>query len=383
MSAKKLKAPFPWFGGKSAVAPLIWDRLGDVDNYIEPFAGSLAVLLLRPTPPKVETVNDLDCFLANFWRSTQHDPEAVATYADWPVNEIDLHSRHRYLVLSEDSKVFREKMKADPEYYDPKFAGWWCWGLCCWIGSGWCSIQSEQIPDLGSNKKSRFGRGVIASHEDYLRQARPQLADAYDIGRGVNASAELPSGKRTALSMPFGNGEYAVPDPHQKRTALTDGRGVLARAALGTCDQRRAWLIDWFQRLRDRLRLLRVCCGDWTRVCSSPSVTTRLGVTGVFLDPPYSAEAGRDNTLYAQESATVAHDVREWCVQYGADPMMRICLAGYAGEGHEQLEKLGWEVVEWKAQGGYGNRSQKGKDNAAKERLWFSPHCLRERGLFD
>lgn len=38
-----LKAPFPWFGGKSRVAPLIWARFGEVRNYVEPFAGSLAV----------------------------------------------------------------------------------------------------------------------------------------------------------------------------------------------------------------------------------------------------------------------------------------------------------------------------------------------------
>lgn len=32
-----LKAPFPWFGGKSRVAPIVWDRFGDVPNYVEPF----------------------------------------------------------------------------------------------------------------------------------------------------------------------------------------------------------------------------------------------------------------------------------------------------------------------------------------------------------
>lgn len=43
-----LRAPFPWFGGKSRAAPLVWSALGDVANYVEPFAGSLAVLLARP-----------------------------------------------------------------------------------------------------------------------------------------------------------------------------------------------------------------------------------------------------------------------------------------------------------------------------------------------
>ena len=94
-----LRAPFPWFGGKSRAASIIWARFGDVANYIEPFAGSLAVLLARPTPPRIETVNDLDCNVANFWRAVQADPEAVAKFAAWPVNEADLHARHRWLVL--------------------------------------------------------------------------------------------------------------------------------------------------------------------------------------------------------------------------------------------------------------------------------------------
>jgi DNA adenine methylase len=67
----KLKAPFPWFGGKSRVADLVWERFGDPVNYVEPFFGSGAVLLGRPTPARTETVNDLDCFIANFWRAVQ------------------------------------------------------------------------------------------------------------------------------------------------------------------------------------------------------------------------------------------------------------------------------------------------------------------------
>jgi DNA adenine methylase len=88
-------------------------------------------------------------------------------------------------------------------------------------------------------------------------------------------------------------------------------------------------------------------------------------------------------SLYACESGTVSADVRAYCLDRGADPRYRIALAGYEGEGHESLEKAGWECVAWKAQGGYGNRSKKGKANAKRERLWFSPHCLRRCGLFD
>lgn len=46
---RKLKAPFPYFGGKSRCVELVWDRFGEVDNYIEPFAGSAAMILGRPS----------------------------------------------------------------------------------------------------------------------------------------------------------------------------------------------------------------------------------------------------------------------------------------------------------------------------------------------
>lgn len=69
-----LKAPFPWFGGKSRAAPVIWAALGNVPNYVEPFAGSLAVLLNRPHSPDIETINDLDSYLSNFWRAVQAGP---------------------------------------------------------------------------------------------------------------------------------------------------------------------------------------------------------------------------------------------------------------------------------------------------------------------
>jgi site-specific DNA-adenine methylase len=39
-----LTAPFPWFGGKRKVAAEVWSRFGRVENYVEPFFGSGAVV---------------------------------------------------------------------------------------------------------------------------------------------------------------------------------------------------------------------------------------------------------------------------------------------------------------------------------------------------
>ena len=305
-----IKAPFPWFGGKSRVAPLVWERFGDVPNYVEPFFGSGAVLLNRPHEPRIETVNDLDGYVANFWRATQHDPRAVAEYADNPVNENDLHARHIWLV--QRKQELQAYIEGDPNYYDAKIAGWWVWGLCCWIGSGWCSGAGPW--------------GVVDGKRVHLG----------DAGRGVNR-------KRVHL----GNA----------------GRGV---------NRKRVHLGDYFEELRDRLRNVRVCSGDWSRVCG-PTPTFKQGVTGVFLDPPYADTAGRYENLYNVDSNSVAHDVREWAIANGDNPLLRIALCGYEGE---HLMPESWECVPWKANGGYSTQGGGSNDNAARERIWFSPHCL-------
>jgi DNA adenine methylase len=68
-----LKPPFTYFGGKLSVAGRIVALLPDHQHYVEPFAGSLAVLLAKP-PSRMETVNDLDGRLMAFWRVLRDRP---------------------------------------------------------------------------------------------------------------------------------------------------------------------------------------------------------------------------------------------------------------------------------------------------------------------
>ncbi len=311
-----LRAPFPWFGGKSRAASLIWERFGNLQNYVEPFAGSLAVLLARPHPAKVETVNDKDCFLANFWRSLQHDPATVAWYADAPVNEADLHARHQWLV---NQGAFIERMKTEPDYYDAKIAGWWVWGQCLWIGSGWC--DTADVPDKMPNLTAGFGTG----------------AGVAAVGRQV---------------------------PHM----TTPGTGIHASG-----------IHAYLHSLAVRLRRVRVCCGDWSRVVT-PAVTTGIGLTAVLLDPPYGAD-DMDDDVYTHSDADVAAQAREWALANGDNYAMRIALCGFEGE-HDM--PASWECVEWKARGGYGSQRKDGTNqNRRRERIWFSPHCLKPSGMLD
>lgn len=312
-----LSAPFPWFGGKSRVADLVWARFGKVDSYIEPFFGSGAVLLGAPAAPAVETVNDNDCYLANFWRAVTCDPNGVAHWADQPVNEADLHARHCWLL---DQTEFRARMMSDPLFFDVRIAGWWVWGICNWIGGGWCSPRDKiplQLPSLSVD------RGIFSQQvQKYPTGRLPHLSDA--------------------------------------------GTGVL-RASLRTEEN---GVQNYFQALQNRLRNVRVACGNWDRITGDS--ITRLGdPTGVFLDPPY--DEGEHTVRYSGGTGSISADVRAWAIENGTRRDLRIALCGYAGE-HAMPDD--WEEIVWKANGGYGNQGTgKGRDNALRERIWFSPHC--------
>lgn len=74
-----MTAPFAYFGGKTRLADRIVDLLPAHQHYVEPFAGSLAVLLAKPRA-EMETVNDLDQDLMTFWRVLRDRPEDLALH---------------------------------------------------------------------------------------------------------------------------------------------------------------------------------------------------------------------------------------------------------------------------------------------------------------
>jgi len=143
---RKYKSFFPWFGSKTRVASLIWDKVGKPSVYVEPFAGSLAVMLENPWwEDTVEVVNDLDGMVTNAWRSIKFDPEATKHYANWPTSELDLHARSTY--CESQREELEAILRSDPEHYDPKLAGWWMWGMSTGIGDTFIA-QKKSIPRL-------------------------------------------------------------------------------------------------------------------------------------------------------------------------------------------------------------------------------------------
>lgn len=293
----KIKVPFSYFGGKRRVAPIIWKRFGNVSNYVEPFCGGLSVLLNNPNPAKIETINDIDSGLTNWWRAVSNDPDEVVKYADYPVSELDLHARQQWLcsILNND---FIKKMELDPNFFDIKAAAWWVWGISSSTGNNF-------MQDKGLN-------------------ALPSLSSA--------------------------------------------GNGILGLTYN---------IKEEFLKLQNRLKRVRITCGDWKRVITPALTHNNVGlskndITGVFLDPPYDLK--KRDKIYKNET-NIFNEVCEWSIKNGNNPKLRIAVCGY--EGDYQFPET-WEEIRWKADGGYSGLGEgNGKINSKRETIWLSPNCLK------
>lgn len=405
----ELRAPFPWPGGKSRVAEEAWRALGpDVVNYVEPFFGSGAMLLGRPGGAgKIETVNDLDGGIVNFYRAIQNAPDEVAEWCNWPVSELDLHARHAWLVVR--LADLADQLRADPHFYCAKTAGWWVWGICQWIGTGWCDVSkvqrnAGQRPHVSGDNA---GMGV-------LKQQLPMLSvteDGASTGRGVHSvPATLAAGKMPLLSTNGLSGSkgvlaeglaqkmpiLAVPGPG---CGTEPGRGSLSAAAAESFVGLPAIGNDrgingvaappckaWFRALQERLRRVRIVCGNWDRVLGNSVLGKGKNVggrrpCGVFFDCPYEVTM-RTKHIYGHDAPGLSSEVRTWAREHGADRDLRIIVCGYADE-HAELLAHGWKAYRWKGARGYAAEDN---DNRENETLFLSPHCLPidiQPGLFD
>lgn len=391
MDLAELRAPFPWFGGKGReqVASLVWTAFGhDVNNYVEPFAGSIGMLLRRPGGPgKIETVNDINRYIVNFWRAIAQYPEETAAWCDWPVNEADMHARHEWLIDWGLDEQNRTRLHRDPFFCDAQAAGWWVWGQCIWIGGGWCAEGSRKnhkhpkLDGIGKGVHSDKGHGVDRRGD----RQRPFLSHA---GQGVHSEkGAAPRSPNSPAPMLFGigRGVHSGRGAQQlPKISVTDGAasaGGVHSARLPSIGNDRGIngvasppALEWFHALAVRLRRTRVVCGAWKRVLSPSSLGKGKQVGGrrpcaVFLDPPY-AHSLRDTHIYADDDASLSREVREWALKHGDDPELRIALCGLEGE-HDMPNT--WRKVSWTGGRGY---AKEGNENRKLERVWLSPHCL-------
>ena len=346
---KPLKPPFTYFGGKQKVAKVIWSRLGDPHYFIEPFGGSLACLLARPSAPRHELVSDTFGPLTNFWRACKWCPPGELARLVWHMpSELDLYARHTEL-LAFNGPTLLKTLKSNAKYYDAEYAAWYGWGASMWLGSGWCYRRRDMQNQPDQRQHVNASRGLLTKQWDQHQHGAAGL-----MNKDVHAKRQHVDNVRGLMC--------AKPD------TLADYLDNLIQRVEN--NRPSPWLEGlelYFKALQYRLEKVDIFAEDWKRTVTEGILKRgiRRGkrTTAVFMDPPYLESSCDSADLY--HSGNVWEDVIKWCRDHEDRTDMRICLAGI--EGTASLP--GWTEFAWTNSGG-------AKTKRAKERLWFSPHCL-------
>lgn len=102
-----MKPPIQYFGAKGLIAEQIVRLMPAHEGYVEPFAGSLAVLLAK-APSRVEIMNDLDHHLMTFWRVLRDRPDELCQLAELtPHSRMEL-DRAQALDATDDLELARQ-----------------------------------------------------------------------------------------------------------------------------------------------------------------------------------------------------------------------------------------------------------------------------------
>ena len=246
------------------------------------------------------------------------------------------------------------------------------WGIACWIGGGFCSGKGPWQAVVGDDAALAswstwgLGPGVNRQRVDWGMRARGRSPAGPPAGCGPRGQTPL---------VDLGDAARGV---NRQLVHLRDaGRGV-----------NRSWS-TWSVRAKAMpVRANAACWPGWKlwrrgkRGCGAAAGTGaglravangQPGNDAVFLDPPYSFEAGRDNTCYRVESGTVADDCREWAIEHGSDPMMRIALCGYENGTNSHADgprcrgrRTAATNLRERSRGGHSV-------NSYRERIWFQP----------
>lgn len=162
-----MKPPFAYYGGKSGLARQIVDLLAPHRVYIEPFAGSLAVLFAKPRA-RHEIVNDLDANVATFFRVLRDRPDDLAAAC-----ALTPHARDEY-----------DNAALDPEVDDIERARrFWVrvnqsFAKTAGEHTGW-SVTTSRTQSVPASILARLGR--FAAVAERLMHCTIECCDAADL----------------------------------------------------------------------------------------------------------------------------------------------------------------------------------------------------------
>ena len=104
---RKLRAPFPWFGGKGGfkIKSAILELIPPHTRYVEPFGGGASILISKE-PCEVEVYNDVNRGVVNFFRV---------------ISDVDYFGKFmaRAALLPVSRELYEEYMRTWPAIHDP------------------------------------------------------------------------------------------------------------------------------------------------------------------------------------------------------------------------------------------------------------------------
>ena len=363
MYKKTLRSPIVRFGNKIKAADLIWKIFGKVSVYVDPFCGSLSVPLNAPYKLRRATINDKDALLANFWRALQKEPEAVAKWAEYPAMHIDLMARREW--LRQQWPVAIQAMHIDPDWYDVRMAGWWCWMVSNAIDMGRMAYPTEKMTK-NYNAAMKAAQGFVLDWEnENIRSHFPDIEGQKKDRPHVSGSIGVMSKTRKV-----GSGQW----PH----AYGD-KGVMANKSRNN-------LLEWMYELAARIEHYIVLCKEWHEIVSSRTVLNTVpsesSYSALFLDPPYDlGEDERESNLYSVDDTNIAAAVRQWLftpqerdgIKPWYHPRLRIILCAYEGD-HAPIPDS--TVYQWEQPDGYYVQRTSLKSWDKREILICNPACV-------
>jgi DNA adenine methylase len=163
-----IKAPFVWVGGKGRFVGKILPHLPYSEKYVEPFGGSMSVLLAR-SPSAVEVYNDRYSGVVDFYRCLR-DPELYNKLIERI--ELTVHGREMFSLLKEERSSNDPVIRAAAWYYiqQVSFGGVGrCYGRS--LGKGFAGRYKDKLPHFEEIHKRL--RNVQIENMDW----RPVITD--------------------------------------------------------------------------------------------------------------------------------------------------------------------------------------------------------------
>lgn len=164
-----MKCVLKYPGAKNRIADWICEYIPEHEVYLEPFAGSLAVFFAK-TPARIETLNDLDNNVVNYFQIIRERPEELAEQL-----EMTPYSREEYYraceYVPEDSDM--EKAR--------KFA------VRCWQGFGCSNLyrngfrSSQQRTSPHTTKEWRNLPERLIAASERLKNAQIENLPAVEV----------------------------------------------------------------------------------------------------------------------------------------------------------------------------------------------------------